>query len=88
VTDGGANIPLNPDDKETDPLKEALDIAGKINLPTVKWVVIDSEKREDVEHKAKLFADALHARYYTLDDLRVETYEEINLVRTANAKII
>ncbi len=88
VTDGGANIPLNPDDKETDPLKEALDIARKINLPTVKWVVIDSEKREDVEHKAKLFADALHARYYTLDDLRVETYEEINLVRTANAKII
>jgi len=88
VTDGGANIPLDPEDKETDPLEEALGIARKINLPTVKWIVIDSEKREDVEHKAKKFADALHAKYYTLDDLRVETYEEINLVRTANAKII
>ncbi len=88
VTDGGANIALDPSDKTTDPLEEALDIAKKINLPTVKWIVIDSEKREDVEHKAKKFADALHARYYTLDDLRVETYEEINLVRTANARII
>lgn len=88
VTDGGANIALDPSDKTTDPLEEALGIARKINLPTVKWIVIDSEKREDVEHKAKKFADALHAKYYTLDDLRVETYEEINLVRTANAKII
>ena len=88
VTDGGANVALDPYDKTTDPLEEALDIARKINLPTVKWIVIDSEKREDVEHKAKKFADALHARYYTLDDLRVETYEEINLVRTANARII
>jgi len=88
VTDGGANIALDPYDKTTDPLEEALGIARKINLPTVKWIVIDSEKREDVEHKAKRFADALHAKYYTLDDLRVETYEEINLVRTANAKII
>ncbi|MBP5734502.1 MAG: VWA domain-containing protein [Candidatus Methanomethylophilaceae archaeon] len=88
VTDGGANVALDPYDNTTDPLEEALGIARKINLPTVKWIVIDSEKREDVEHKAKKFADALHARYYTLDDLRVETYEEINLVRTANARII
>jgi len=88
VTDGRANVPLDPDDKDTDPVEEALDIARKINLPTVKWIVIDSEKREDIEHLAKKFADALHASYYTLDDLRVETYEEVNLVRTANAKII
>lgn len=88
VTDGGANVPLDPDDKVTDPLQEALGIAKKINIPGVKWIVIDSEKREDVAHHAKEFADALHARYYTLDDLREETYEEINLVRTANAKIM
>ncbi|MBR4684927.1 MAG: VWA domain-containing protein [Candidatus Methanomethylophilaceae archaeon] len=88
VTDGNANLPLDPDDKETDPLKQALEMAEKVNLPTVKWIVIDTEKREDVEHNAVKFANALHAKYYTLDDLRIETYEEINLVRTANAKII
>jgi len=88
VTDGEANVPLDPDDEETDALKEALDLAKKINLPTVKWIVIDTEKRYDKVHHAKEFADALHARYYTLDDLRIESYEEINLVRTANAKII
>ncbi len=88
VTDGEANVPLDPNDEKTDPLKEALEIAGKINLPTVKWIVIDTEKRYDTVHHSKEFADALHARYYTLDDLRIETYEEINLVRTANAKII
>jgi len=88
VTDGEANVPLDPNDKETDPLQEALELARKINLPTVKWIVIDSEKRYDRAHHAKDFAEALHGKYYTLDDLREETYEEINLVRTANAKII
>jgi magnesium chelatase subunit D len=88
VTDGDANVPLDPNDEKTDPLKEALDLASKINLPTVKWIVIDTEKRYDTVHHAKEFADALHAKYYTLDELRIETYEEINLVRTANAKII
>jgi magnesium chelatase subunit D len=88
VTDGEANVPLDPNDKETDPLEEALRLAKKINLPTVKWIVIDTEKRFDNVHHALEFANALHARYYTLDDLRIESYEEINLVRTANAKII
>lgn len=88
VTDGEANVPLDPMDKNTDALQEALGIAKRMNIPSVKWIVIDSEKRYDREHHAKEFADALHATYYTLDDLRVESYEEINLVRTANAKII
>ncbi len=88
VTDGGANIPLDPDDKETDPLEEALGIARRMNVPGVKWIVIDSEKRYDVKHHAKDFADALRARYYTLDDLRIETYEEQNLVRTAKQRIM
>ncbi len=88
VTDGGANVPLDPNDEETDPLQEALGIARKINIPSVKWIVIDTEKKFDCVHHAKEFADALHATYYTLDDLRIDTYEEINLVRTANAKIM
>ncbi len=88
VTDGEANVPLDPNDEKTDPLQEALDLARKINLPTVKWIVIDTEKRYDKEHHAKEFAEALHARYYTLDDLRLESYEEITLVRTANARIM
>ena len=88
VTDGGANVPLDPDDKETDPLEEALGIARRMNIPGVKWIVIDSEKRYDVEHHAKKFADALRARYYTLDDLRIETYEERNLVRVAKQRIM
>ncbi len=88
VTDGEANVPLDPTDEKTDALQEALDLAKKINLPTVKWIVIDTEKRYDRVHHAKEFANALHASYYTLDDLRIETYEEINLVRTANPKIV
>ena len=88
VTDGEANVPLDPTDTETNALDEALKIAKMINLPTVKWIVIDSEKRHDKVRHAKDFADALHATYYSLDDLRVETYEEINLVRTANPKIV
>ena len=88
VTDGCANVPLDPDDKTVDPLQEALDIAKKINIPSLKWIVIDTEKREDVEYNAKKFSEALHARYYTLDDLRIVTYEEINLVHTATPKII
>jgi magnesium chelatase subunit D len=88
VTDGAANVALDPDDEVTDPIQQALDIARKINLPTVKWIVIDTEKKYDAVHHAKDFADALHAKYYTLDDLRIETYEEINLVRTANPKLM
>ena len=88
VTDGGANIPLDPDDTETDPLEEALGIARKMNIPNVKWIVIDSEKRYDTIHHAKSFADALHARYYSLDDLRIVTHEEENLVHTATPRII
>ena len=88
VTDGGANIPLDPDDEETDPLEEALGIAKKMNIPNVKWIVIDSEKRYDTVHHAKEFADALHARYYSLDDLRVVTREEERLVHTATPHII
>jgi magnesium chelatase subunit D len=88
VTDGEANVPLDPSDNKTDAIEEALKIAKMINLPTVKWIVIDSEKREDKVRHAKEFAEALHAPYYTLDDLRVETYEEINLVRTANMRIV
>ena len=88
VTDGEANIPLDPNDEETDPIEEALGLARRINIPSVKWIVIDTEKRYDREHYAKKFADALHARYYTLDDLRMETHEEIELVRTANPRII
>lgn len=88
VTDGEANVPLDPTDTQTDAVQEALEIARKINLPTVKWIVIDSEKRFDKEHHAKEFAEALHGTYYTLDDLRVETYEEINLVHTATVKIL
>ncbi|AMK14250.1 cobaltochelatase subunit [methanogenic archaeon mixed culture ISO4-G1] len=88
VTDGDANVPLDPADEVTDPLKEALDMARNVNLPTVKWIVIDTEKRFNTDHHAKELADALHARYYTLDDLRIESYEEINLVRTANQKIL
>ncbi len=88
VTDGGANIPLDPDDEETDPLEEALGIARKMNIPNVKWIVIDSEKRYDTVHHAKEFADALHARYYSLDDLRIVTREEERLVHTATPHII
>ncbi len=88
VTDGGANIPLDPEDAETDPLEEALGIARRMNIPNVKWIVIDSEKRYDTVHHAKSFADALHARYYTLDELRVVTYEEERLVHTATPHII
>ena len=87
VTDGGANICLDPDDKTTDPIEEALGIARRMNIPGVKWIVIDSEKRYDTVHHAKEFADALRATYYTLDDLKVVTHEEINLVRTAKQRI-
>ena len=88
VTDGGANVALDPDDETTDPLEEALGIARRMNIPGVKWIVIDSEKRYDVVHHAKEFSDALRARYYTLDDLRIETYEEQNLVRTSKQRIM
>ena len=88
VTDGEANVCLDPNDETTDPIQEALELAKRINLPTLKWIVIDTEKRHDAHHYAVDFAKALNARYYTLDDLKIETYEEIHLVRTANAKII
>ncbi len=87
VTDGGANICLDPDDTVTDPIEEALGIARRMNIPGVKWIVIDSEKKFDAVHHAKDLADALRATYYTLDDLKVVTYEEMNLVRTAKQRI-
>ena len=87
VTDGGANICLDPDDHTTDPLEEALGIARRMNIPGVKWIVIDSEKKFDAVHHAKELADALRATYYTLDDLKIVTYEDIKLVRTAKQRI-
>jgi len=70
VTDGNANVALDPDDEETDPLEEALKIASKISIPNVGWIVIDTEKPSSEVHNAERFAKQLRADYYTLEDLR------------------
>ncbi len=70
VTDGNANVALDPDDEATDPLEEALGIASKLSIPNVSWIVIDTEKPSSEVHNAERFADKLRADYYTLEDLR------------------
>lgn len=75
VTDGNANVPLDPEDETTDAVEEALEIAKKIYVPNTEWVVIDSEKSYIENHNAEKLAKSLRARYYTLEDLREEDWE-------------
>lgn len=70
VTDGNANVALDPDDEETDAVEEALEIAKRIQIPNTQWVVIDSEKAYTMTHNAERLAKNLRARYYTLEDLK------------------
>lgn len=76
VTDGNANICLDPDDTETDPVEEALGLAKKMDVPGVKWIVIDSEKKFTELHHSKELAKNLKASYYTLDELRADSWEQ------------
>jgi len=62
ITDGRANFPLNGDD----PWQDALAAASGISCPTL---VINTETSEYPLEQARKLAEALHARYLTLDEL-------------------
>lgn len=66
MTDGVANIPLDPD---SDPFEEAISIAAEIRIPYTDWTVVDtSPPRKGYDHAVRL-TEALKARYYRLEDL-------------------
>jgi magnesium chelatase subunit D len=66
LTDATANIPLSEDN---DPFEEAIAIAGRMNSP-VAWIVVDTAANPAEDSKGVKLAQALHAAYYRMDDLR------------------
>jgi magnesium chelatase subunit D len=72
VTDGNANVCLDPNDKKTDAVEEALSLAARINNLALHWIVVDSEKAFTPTHNAKKLAEKLRARYFTLEELKYD----------------
>lgn len=67
ITDGRANIPM---EEGNDPIEEALQIAEKLHIPNMRWIVIDTGIGYSKTDVPERLANRLRAWYYTLDDLR------------------
>jgi magnesium chelatase subunit D len=67
ITDGRANIPLR---EGADPIDEALELADKMRMPGLKWIVIDTGIGYSKNDVPESLSRRLDAKYYTLDDLK------------------
>ena len=70
ITDGRANVPLSSGSNAND---EALKLAEDIQLPGMKWIVIDSGTGYPRFDNARKLAEKLNGVYFKLEDLNAET---------------
>jgi magnesium chelatase subunit D len=69
LTDGRANVPM---ESGSDAISEAQEIAEKIKIHGVKWIVIDVASGFKRFNHAKELAMKLEGTYFRLDDLNAE----------------
>lgn len=67
ISDGRATVSMDPG---KDPSEEALEIASRIDMPNVHWIVIDTGSGYTKNDLPPKLALALHAKYFLLDDLQ------------------
>lgn len=74
VSDGRANVGLDPIPAKGGGLSEVQDIARKLALnPRIRWVVVDTEDTRGLRFgHARKMADALGAEFYSIEDLHAQ----------------
>lgn len=73
VTDGRANVPLR---EGADANEEVQRMAEDINIPGVKWVVVDAGMGFPHFDNARRLAESMGARYFKLEDLDADRFAE------------
>lgn len=66
ITDGRANVPI---DRSADANEEVIELASKISIPNVDWIVIDAGSGYFRFDNAERLAMELEGTYFRLDDL-------------------
>lgn len=84
VTDGRANAPL----WSSDPVEDALKVAGQIQADHIQSIVVDTEQDFISLHIARQVADALDATYYKVDELRGEVLKSMVKQETRRAALL
>ncbi|MBU3954934.1 VWA domain-containing protein, partial [bacterium] len=74
ISDGRANVSIS---KQTDTFMELKQIAGEIKDVKIKSIVIDTETGFIRLGKLRELAEALGAKYYSLEDIKAETLSGI-----------
>lgn len=69
MTDGKATVAMKPG---RNPVEEAIKIANELDIPESDWIVIDTGIGFTKNDIPKRLADALHGRFFLLDDLQAD----------------
>lgn len=73
ITDGRANVPLK---EGTDANEEVLELARKMSIPQVRWIVIDASAGYIRFDNAERLAMELEGTYFKLEDLNADRLAE------------
>jgi len=73
VTDGRANVPIG---EGADANEEVLDLAGRINVPRLGWIVIDAGMGYPHFDNAVRISKKLGGEYFRLEDLNADRLAE------------
>lgn len=73
ITDGRANVPLS---ENADANKEVLEIAEKISVPGLRWIVIDASSGYARFGNAEKLAEKLGAAYFSIENLNADRLAE------------
>lgn len=73
ITDGRANVSIR---EGNDANEEAMNLAEKMSIPGVKWIVVDAGAGYFHFDNAEKLAEKLSAKYFRLDDLNADRLAE------------
>ena len=73
VTDGRANVPLQ---EGANANEEVQKMAEDVNIPHVKWIVVDASASFPRFDNAEKLAEKMGARYFRLEDLDADRFAE------------
>lgn len=66
MTDAKANMSISGDGN---PFDEALKVAGRMNIPNTRWILVDTSTDTDDQDRAYRLSRSLRSLYYRLDEL-------------------
>lgn len=73
VTDGRANVPLK---EGANANEEVQDLAERLTIPSVRWIVVDAGMGFPHFDNAHRLAEKLEAKYFKLEDLDADRFAE------------